>query len=201
MVGAILSTFNSVLNSSATLFSEGIYRAAINRAPTGPEIVRSGRLCSIVLAVATMSIAPFIDASGSLYNYLQRINSIFLGPLLAVILLGFLTRRVSALAAKIGLLVGPVVFYLLVFAFGKETQAILLRVFSVVDEIHFLHLLGLVFVLTTILLIAISRFSPVNKVYEAVATNQVDMTPWRFRREAATTICILTLGFYILLAQ
>ncbi len=78
MVGAILSTFNSVLNSSATLFSQGIYRALINRNADGRQMVRSGRWCSVVLALSAMLIAPMIDTTGSLYNYLQKINATFL---------------------------------------------------------------------------------------------------------------------------
>ena len=49
MVGAVLSTFNSVLNSAATLFSEGIYRSTINKSSSGRNQVRvrrhSHRLC------------------------------------------------------------------------------------------------------------------------------------------------------------
>ena len=201
MVGAILSTFNSVLNSSATLFSQGIYQTLINREASGPEIVLSGRLCSIALAIATMAIAPLIDTSGSLYNYLQRVNSIFLGPLLAVILLGFVTRRVSALAAKTGLLVGPAIFYLLVFSFGDQVQAGLTGAFGLIEDVHFLHLLGLVFVLTAAMMTAISWFKPAREVYKARETGDVDMTPWPRRNEVAAAICALTLGFYVFLAQ
>ena len=201
MVGAVLSTFNSVLNSSATLFSQGIYQTLIHPAASGPEIVRSGRICSIVLAAATMAIAPWIDTSGSLYNYLQRVNSIFLGPLLVVILLGFLTQRASALAAKSALLIGPLIFYMLVFAFGQETQAGLKAAFGLVEDVHFLHLLGLVFVLTAALMAAISRYKPAGAVYRAVDAGQVDMTPWRRRKEAAAAICVVTLGCYVFLAQ
>ena len=125
MVGAILSTFNSVLNSSATLFSQGIYQALFNKEATGRQMVASGRVCSVVLAIVTMIMAPLIDASGSLYNYLQMVNSIFNGPLLAVILLGFLTRYVSAAAARVGLIAGPIAFYLLVFSFGDAVQGLL----------------------------------------------------------------------------
>ena len=54
MVGAVLSTFNSVLNSSATLFSQGIHYTLINKNATGRQLVFSGRVVSIVLALAAM---------------------------------------------------------------------------------------------------------------------------------------------------
>ena len=201
MVGAILSTFNSVLNSSATLFSQGIYQALFNKEATGRQMVASGRVCSIVLAIVTMIMAPLIDASGSLYNYLQMVNSIFNGPLLAVILLGFLTRYVSAAAARIGLIAGPIAFYLLVFSFGDAVQGLLRNMFGLSHDVHFLHLLGLVFVLTIGLMVLISRFKPAENIYVPTHTGEVDITPWKYTKEASIVICGITAGFYILLAQ
>ena len=201
MVGAVLSTFNSVLNSSATLFSEGIYHALFNREATGKQIVFSGRVCSIVLALAAMLAAPLIDTSGSLYNYLQKINATFFGPMLAVILLGFLTRNTSALAAKIVLVAGPIVFFLLVFAFEAPVQAFLKAAFNTPYDIHFLHLLAAVFVASVLSMLAISAFSPAKTVYQPKYTEDVDITPWRYAKVTGLIIVIITIGFYVLLAK
>ena len=201
MVGAVLSTFNSVLNSSATLFSQGIYRAFINREAKGRQMVLSGRICSVVLALAAMSIAPFIDTTGSLYNYLQKINATFFGPMLAVIILGFLTKRVSALAAKLGLILGPLIFYLLVFAFGEAVQSFLRGLFGLEEDIHFLHFLGLVFVITFLMMLIISRFKPAKTIYTPEWTEDVDITPWKHAGKMGLVISVLTILFYVLLAQ
>lgn len=201
MVGAVLSTFNSVLNSSATLFSEGIYRSIFNREANGERIVLSGRVCSIVLALAAMFAAPLIDTAGSLYNYLQKINATFFGPMLAVIIMGFLTKRTSALAAKIVLIAGPLGFFLLAFAFEEPVQAFLKTLFNTSYDIHFLHLLAVVFVLSVILMAAVSAFAPAKTVYEPEYTQDVDISPWRHARLAGGAIVIATIVFYALLAQ
>ncbi len=201
MVGAVLSTFNSVLNSSATLFSKNVYETVIRKNPSQKELVLSGRICSIALALGAMTIAPMIDTTGSVYNYLQTINATFFGPMLAVILAGYMTKWASPLAAKTGLIVGPFLFYLLVFAFGPETQSILKSAFNLQHDVHFLHFLAFVFVMTAIIVAVVSRFSPVTKVYEAVYSNDVDMTPWRFAKPASAIIVIVTIAVYALLAQ
>ena len=201
MVGAVLSTFNSVLNSSATLFSEGIYHALLNKEATGPRIVLSGRICSIVLALAAMLAAPLIDTSGSLYNYLQKINATFFGPMLAVILLGFLTKRVSALSAKIILIAGPIGFFLMVFAFDAPVQAFLRAVFHTQYDIHFLHLLAFVFVISVLFMIGISALAPAKSIYRAEYTHDVDVTPWRYAKPVGAVIVVTTILFYCLLAQ
>ena len=201
MVGAVLSTFNSVLNSSATLFSQGIYMTIFNKEATGKQMVFSGRMISIILALLAMVAAPLINTDGSLYNYLQKINATFFGPMLAVIMLGLLTKNVSAKAAKIGLLGGPVVFYLLTTTFDQQIQAFLMDVFSTPDQIHFLHMLAFVFVLTVAVMLVVSKFYPAEKVYVQTYTHDVDITPWRYARQTGFVITFITLLFYILLAQ
>jgi len=201
MVGAVLSTFNSVLNSSATLFSQGIYKGLINPDADGPAMVRSGRYCSIILALAAMGFAPLIDTSGSLYNYLQKINATFFGPMLAVILLGMTTKFVSARAAKSGMILGPIVFYLLVFAFGDTVQSTAQSLLGTEDEIHFLHFLGIVFVLTAVFMLLVSKWSPATKRYQEAYTHAVDITPWPHARLMGVGISVVTILFYVLLAQ
>ena len=201
MVGAVLSTFNSVLNSSATLFSQGIYKGLINPEADGPAMVKSGRYCSIILALAAMAFAPLIDTSGSLFNYLQKINATFFGPMLAVIILGLTTRYVSALAAKVGMVLGPVIFYLLVFAFGDSVQAFMQSLLGTTDEIHFLHFLAIVFVVTSALMLIISRFVPATRGYAETYTHAVDITPWPHAKKAGAAISVVTILFYVLLAQ
>ena len=201
MVGAILSTFNSVLNSSATLFSQGIYRTLINRNADGRQVVWSGRLCSVALAITAMLIGPMIDTSGSLYNYLQKINATFFGPMLAVILLGLLTTHVSALAARVGLIVGPILFSLVVFVFGEQVQNGIQSLFGIDGEIHFLHFLGLVFALVVALMLAISHFRPSQTVYRMQWSRDVDITPWKHARTLSVFVTIATIATYVLLAQ
>ncbi|MBT6031049.1 MAG: solute:sodium symporter family transporter, partial [Kordiimonadaceae bacterium] len=201
MVGAVLSTFNSVLNSAATLFSQGIYQIFINDNATGKQMVWSGRLCSIVLAIAAMLAAPMIDTEGSLYNYLQKINATFFGPMLAVILLGYFTTFVTARAAKIGMIIGPVVFYLLVFTFADQVQVFFQGLFNTADEIHFLHFLALVFFITAFLMILISKFWPEEYISEKASPPKVDLTPWKYAKHTGMIISFLAVATYVLMAQ
>lgn len=202
MVGAVLSTFNSVLNSSATLFSQGIYKGIINRDATGKQMVFSGRACSIVLALLAMLLAPSIDSEGSLYNYLQKINATFFGPMLAVILLGLLTTKVSAKAAKIGMILGPIFYYLLVFVFNDSLQATLKAMFSLEDDIHFLHFLAVVFIVTVVLMLIVTLFKPAEQQITKIDhIAKVDITPWRYAKVTGAIVSFITLLFYFLLAQ
>ena len=204
MVGAILSTFNSVLNSAATLFSDGIYRSVINPASSGRQQVKVGRIVSSLLAVAAMLLAPTIDTSGSLYMYLQQINATFFGPMLAVILAGLMTKFVTARAAKLALIVGPLIFYLLNFAFIDSYQAFITQILGLSEPLHFLHTLAVVFVLTCLVLVTVSRFGTVSTSIPTgtqLPDSPVDMTPWKHVTKVGIAIVIATIATYVLLSQ
>ncbi len=124
--------------------------------------------------------------------------------MLAVILCGLLTRRISARAAKAGLLVGPVIFYLLNFSFSSEFQGLMIRMLDLSEPVHFLHILGIVFVVTLILMVLVSYRSPAPTPahgLEQSASAAVDMTPWRYARLAGVLISAATIGTYVFLAQ
>jgi len=204
MVGAVLSTFNSVLNSAATLYSRGVHSTLINTQATERDQVRVGRWCSSILAISAMVIAPMIDTSGSLYIYLQQINATFFGPMLAVILCGLMTTRITARAAKAGLLAGPLVFYILNFSFQDQYQRVIQSLFGLTEAIHFLHTLAIVFLLTILLMIVVSLLGPADEAVEEQATVQtavVDLTPWRYARTAGAVIAAISIACYVLLAQ
>lgn len=201
MVGAVLSTFNSVLNSAATLWSFGVYRPLIRRSAGDRELVISGRWCSVVLAIAAMLAAPGIDTSGSLYNYLQQINATFFGPMLAVILAALFTRRISAPAAKTALIAGPVAFYLINFAFFDEIQAWIMPLLGLSEPVHFLHFLAFVFLLTVLLMVAISALRPATATAATAPAAPVDVAPWPHAKTVSAIVVLLTLGIYVALAQ
>lgn len=203
MVGAVLSTFNSVLNSSATLFGEGIYRGLVNPNATGIQQVKFGRICSIVLALLAMMIAPVISEVSSLYNYLQKANATFFGPMLAIFIAGFFFSKMSAIAAKTAMVLGPIVFGLTVFVFGDATQQFVKTLFNTSHEVHFLHFLAAVFIFSLVLMFVISAIFPQQEKTTGTApvSSQVDLTPWPYAKKVAAVSVVIAVAFYIALAQ
>jgi len=109
--GAIMSSFNSALNSSVTLFGLDIYKEHFNKDATEEQVVKAGKTFGIVLAVLAMFIAPFIaNAPDGLFGYLQEVNGCYSIPILTIIVVGFATKYVPAIAAKIALWSGVVLY-------------------------------------------------------------------------------------------
>ena len=102
LFGAILSSFNSALNSSVTLFGVDIYKEYINKEATGKQVVKAGKAFGVLLAFLAMFIAPAIaNAPDGLFGYLQEINGCYSIPIFTIIVVGYLTKRVPAIAAKV----------------------------------------------------------------------------------------------------
>lgn len=107
VVGSILSTFNSVLNSSATLFSLDVYKKFLNPKASMKSVVWSGRMCSLVVAVFAVIAAPnFFYGRDAIFGFFQKLNGVYFIPLLAIILVGMINKRVSGLSALITLITG-----------------------------------------------------------------------------------------------
>ena len=128
VMGAVLSTFNSGLNSAATLFSIDIYKAVLNPDASEHKMVLFGKYTGSILAFGAMLIAPFMaNAPDGLYILLQALNGIFNVPILTIVFIGLVTKRVPALAAKIVLVVEPILY--------------ILTNFVIKIELHFLHMM------------------------------------------------------------
>jgi SSS family solute:Na+ symporter len=106
VVGAILSSFNSALNSTTTLFSLGVYKARLNPDATEQQVVASGKWFGWGIAAVAMTLAPLLAGQESIFAYLQTMNAIYFIPILAVVVVGMTTRRVSARGANLGIVAG-----------------------------------------------------------------------------------------------
>jgi len=88
LFGAVLSSFNSGVNSLSTLISLDIYKQLIKPEATEIETVRIGKLFGIATIVICIGIAPFISTAESLYTLMRTIMAVINVPIFAVLLMG-----------------------------------------------------------------------------------------------------------------
>ena len=214
LFGAILSSFNSVLNSSVTLFGIDVYKEHINKNADEKMIVKYGKTFGVILAIASMFIAPLIANAGSLFDYLQEINGIYSIPILTIIVVGYLTKRVPAIAAKIGLVSGCLLYIISQFfmkdyfinkaletakATGVTDEAALTLV-EVQAYPHFLDVMAILFILNVVIMLIIGKIKPREEPFVQQYTKQVDITPWKYINHAGIVICIIVIGVYVYFA-
>ena len=192
MVGAILSSFNSALNSTATLFSLGVYRDMLHPKATEEQLIRSGKIFGTIIAVTSMTVAPLLIGQESIFGYLQKMNGLYFIPIFAVVLVGMLNRRVPAIAANVALVVG-----FSAIALGYFVPALA----EYVTAMHEFHFLGLVFVSLVALMLAMTLIAPRHEPWEHHHSGEVDLTPWRFARPLGVGLGLVVLGIYLSLAD
>ncbi len=107
LFGAIQSTVNSVLNSTATIFTLDIYKRLLAKQASEKHLVRMGMISSVIILILSMILAGYIDdLSGSLFVYIQSLYAFFAPPFAAVFLLGILFRRINSTGATVAVLSG-----------------------------------------------------------------------------------------------
>lgn len=187
VVGAVLSTFSSVLNSTATVFSLDVYQR-IFPATGERKLVRVGKICSAVLAVFAIGVAPFVaNAPEGLYQLLQQLNGIFFVPMATVILAGFFFPKVSAAGAKAGLAFG--LFFYVLLQFNLKV------------ELHFIHIWGLEFVLNVGVMHLVSHYFPNKNTFTITDVGAVNMEQWRWAKPLSVVLVLVTLGIYLALGS
>ena len=192
MVGAILSSFNSALNSSCTLFSLGVYKRLLRPDASEREVVRSGRLFGMAVAAAAMAVAPLLASQESIFGYLQKMNGMYFIPIFAVVLVGMLTGRVPPLAAKVALVAG---FVSIAAGYFVPSLA------TVVDAMHEFQFLGVVFAWLVVLMLVLGEVSPRETEFVQQDVKAVDMTPWKGAKPAGLALIAIVLAIYVTFAD
>ncbi|MBO9565395.1 MAG: solute:sodium symporter family transporter [Niastella sp.] len=166
--GAGISTFNAGLNSTGTLFIMNLYKPWRKGQASDRELVKAGRTFQLSITAIAMCFSPFIlYFEGGFYHYIQKISSFFSVPVFTVMIVGFLTKRVPELAARIGLL-----FFIIAYTLSQF-------VFDI--QMHYLHVVAILFIVTVLLILAIGKWKPLAEPYTPRNLAVVDLQPWRHR--------------------
>jgi len=200
LMGSILSSFNSALNSASTLFSLQFYQGYIKPSASGEEIVKTGKYFSIGLAAASILIAPLLAQMQSIFEYLQKVNGLYSVPIIGIFLLGITTKHIPALAAKVGMVVGMAFYAFFSFVKIKDVPTF----FANGDgDLHWLHGYFISFLSSVIVMIVLGQLYPKTEDEIAISDQQVpapvDMTPWSQAKNASLAIVCATIGIYLFL--
>ena len=186
MLGAILSSFNSVLNSVDTMFTMDIYKEFIDKDASEDKLVKIGKNVGIIFAVLTTIVGPLIYFfPAGLKTFLDSLVMLIALPVLTAVFGGFFFKHLPKYSAK-AILVLHVVCYgsFLLFLNSK------------------FHYLYAVFVLLPVELLIMFIFNQRNKTKHPEAWVQkdigaVDLTPWKYRWVATALILICVAAVYI----
>jgi len=200
LMGSILSSFNSALNSASTLFSLQFYQSYINRNASGEQIVKIGKYFGIGLAISSICIAPLLAQMQSIFEYLQKVNGLHSVHIIGIFLLGILTKRIPAMAAKVGMITGMSAYAFFTFINIKDV----LPFFANTDgDLHWLHGYFISFSLSILVMVLLGYFYPKSdeeiEISEKKDPAPVDMAPWKSAKKVSAGIIFMTIIIYLAL--
>jgi len=210
LCGAVMSSFNSGINSASTIFTIDLYKRFLNRDADAAQEVRVGRIATGVIVVIACLWAPVISGFEGVFNYIQEIWGFISPAIVAVFLVGLLARRTPALAARGALWLGIPLYALCrvpkwvldgVFGWDERQPGAagngLLEALYAFNSWSFLHHMGLVFVVLVIFMVIVTRWRPLAEP-RVMPVSRIDVTPHPKQYLFGGAVIAMTVALYVL---
>nr|WP_318384541.1 solute:sodium symporter family transporter [uncultured Enterobacter sp.] len=187
--GTVISHFNSIINSSATLFVIDLY-GPLTGCRDEAKLVRTGKIASVVFSLVSMVIAPLLlHAPNGIFDLMRRFTGFYSIPIITIVLVGFLTRRVPALAAKCVL-----IFHIL--AYGLYTFTGLNKLIA----LHFIHVMGALFVIEVAMMLLMGRIFSATAAAPCALPARIPMEKWRYAYPVSVIMMAFLVSIFIALS-
>jgi len=196
VIAALISTIDSALNSLSTVFTMDIYVKRFQPNATQREIIRIGRVVTLIGAGLAILLTLAIDSIKGLklFDVFQAILGFIAPPMSVVFLFGVLWRRTTTRAANLALIGGTL--------FSLGTGVLYLWVFPDKEYGFWPHFLLLSFIIFVILAVVTFLVSILDKRTAERDANSLDLgnlpRPSKTVWIAWILLIVTMIGFYIL---
>jgi len=205
LLAALMSSLSSAFNSSSTLLTIDFYQK-YKPGATQKDLVRFGRIATIVLVVVSLGWIPFMKSlmGGGIFHYLQSVQAYISPPIAAVFLFGLFYKWINAKGAIVSLWVGFAVgvFRLVAEFLSNEgtiqvTEGSFLGLFL---GINFLHFALFLFIFCAVILMAVSKMGTPQPaaILELVTFQRRSERP-KFKWSSDTTLTVILIGLVLVL--
>jgi len=185
LLGTVFSSFNSLLNSAATLFCLDVYLPMKKDQVSDKQLIKVAKIASVVIALFSFIVAPLLMfAPEGLWQIIRIFTGFYNIPVISIVLVGFFTARVPAIAAKI-----VIVFHVITYALLK---------FIIEIDVNFIHIYAILFTIEVSMMLLIGHFYPRDGEHIFKNASRVNLEPWKFAQPVAITLAALIVQLYIL---
>lgn len=189
LFGAVLSTFNSFLNSAATIFCNDLLPMVSKKKREDKDLIKLAKKVSAIMAIITMFIAPLLMyGSDGVFLFTKRFAGFFNIPIVALFVVGIFNKTVSSKAANITVGLHILLYFSLVWVFKVS--------------LNFQHVMGGLFVFDVISMLLLGKIWEKDTPYEASTDNRsgVDLHEWKYINLLIATVVLSLIALYALLS-
>ena len=208
LLAALMSSLAGAFNASATLFTIDFYRP-LHPGASQAQLVWIGRVATTVMVLIGLLWIPVIQGARGLYEYLQGMQAYLAPPIFAVFFLGVTMKRLNGAGCLAALIVGfllglfrlvvdtPVTLRLSGYEQGYEAGSLL----WIVNNIYFQYYSLLIFLVSSLVLIAVSYATnpPPERQLVGLTYATVTSDQRRESRRSWTTADVAASGVVLLL--
>ena len=187
LLGAVFSSFNSLLNSAATLFCLDVYAPIKKGKISDREMLKVAKIASVVIAIFSFIVSPLLKyAPDGLWQIIRIFTGFYNIPVVAIVLVGLFTTRVPGLGAKV------------VICFHVVAYGLLKFVLDDIITIHFIHLYAILFGIEVAIMLLIGHLQPLARPWKYERKTLVELTPWVYALPVSVTLFSGVVFLYIL---
>ena len=189
LFGAILSTFNSFLNSAATIYCKDLLPSISKKARSEEELIAYAKKVSTIMAIVTMIFAPLLMfGTDGIFLITKRFAGFVNSPIVALFAVGLFNKTVSGLAARIALLAHVVLYFCIVWVFQVK--------------LNFVYVMGGLFVFDVVLMLVLGIFLKREPYVEnTVNKGDVDLTNWKYIKVTSISLILGLFALYAFLSS
>ena len=198
LIGAILSSVDSMMNSAATLITFDLYKRYIKPEATDTELIRIGRWCIAGLVAGSAILTIFImdpNTKDNFFTYVASHQSKLVGGLVVAFFMGMIWKGATAAGGLAAILSGVAFSYLLppVYAATLGQNPAVNAHFG--ENLNFFHSVFLAAILAAITHVIVSKLTKTEKEKAELTWIGLGiLTPERLRAFGLTLL--VTLGIF-----
>lgn len=192
LFGAILSSFNSVLNSASTMFTLDLFKPVICPERTDAFYVKVAKIYGTIAGIIAIIISPFVMYANGITTFLNSMSQFVSLPILFTVLGAIVFRRVPRYTPFL-----ITIFHVICYGAFMLIQPTYEIVGGSSEPIHYLYAMAVLFVIELLIMLYLNHFKGVEE-WEAPNAGVVDMTPWKYRHVVCIIGAIIAIGIYIL---
>jgi SSS family solute:Na+ symporter len=183
LTGAVMSSFNSMLNSASTIFTMDLYARHLRPDAPTSQLVRVGRIATACFAVIACLWAPAISRFEGVFTYIQTVWGFITPGIVAAFLFGMVVKKAPPAAAIGAMLMGVPLYGLLLWQLPQAA---------------FLHHMAITFVVQIVYMSLVTRAQPLSEPVTLPDTGQVDTTPMKGSFALGSVVIAATVMLYVI---
>ncbi len=181
LIAAILASLASKINSTATIFTLDIYKH-LNKGADERHLVRTGRIAAVAaVLLAVVTARPLLGQFDQAFQYIQEFTGFFTPGICVIFLLGMFWKRTTTAAA-------------LIAAIGSAVLSLALKLWW--PALPFMDRVGMVFVITAVLAVAVSLLAPGQAARSTISLQGVSTRTSPLFNIASLGVILILIALY-----